>query len=176
MVTESRLDAQRLLTRWVLATFGGWLLGIVAVILLAEISEGMHIGNQFRVGLGMGWGVGFAQWRVARKWFGATSAWMWVSAAAMGLPFVLSDITGIMWGVKHSHSLWDLGQHPLEDTHADVLATNSAVGCCLGCRGHGVVCAHIRCHRLPRTTFPLDSRMIRLSITHHASTTRRRFL
>jgi hypothetical protein len=81
----------------VLATFAGWLLGIVALILLAEISEGIHFGNQFPVGLGMGWGVGFAQWRVARKWFGVTSAWMWVSTAAMGMPFILSDITPISW-------------------------------------------------------------------------------
>jgi hypothetical protein len=97
MATESRLDGQHLHRRWVLATFGGWLLGIVAVILLGGISEGIHFGDQFPVGIGMGWGVGFAQWRVARKWFGVTSAWMWVSAAALGMPFVLSDITVLSW-------------------------------------------------------------------------------
>jgi hypothetical protein len=104
LVTESRLDAQRLLTLWVLATFGGWLLGIVAVILLDGLSEAIHLGNQFPA-LGMGWGVGFAQWRVARKWFGVTSAWMWVSTAAIGTPFIVSDITGILWGVDERYFL-----------------------------------------------------------------------
>lgn len=97
MATESRPDAEHLLWRWVLATLGGWFLGLVAVILLGGISEGIHFGDQFPVGIGMGWGVGFAQWRVARKRFGLTSAWMWVSAAAMGMPFVLSDIAALSW-------------------------------------------------------------------------------
>ena len=98
MVTESQLIEQRYLKRWALATFGGWLLGIVAMILLDEIADVMqHRGNQFAVGLGMGWGVGFAQWRVAREWFGATSNWMWISTVAMGMPFLLTDVGALSW-------------------------------------------------------------------------------
>ncbi len=82
-----------------------FLVFMLAGILLAGMSEGMHVGNQFPVGLAMGWGVGFAQWRVGRKWFGVTSVWMWASTAAMGLPFVLSDITGILWGVDERYFL-----------------------------------------------------------------------
>ncbi len=97
MVTESQLIEQRYLKRWALATFGGWLLGIVAMILLDEIADVVHRGNQFAVGLGMGWGVGFAQWRVAREWFGATSNWMWISTVAMGMPFLLTDVGALSW-------------------------------------------------------------------------------
>jgi hypothetical protein len=92
MVTESQLIRRIFLKRWVLATFVGWLLGVVATILLDEISDGAHLGNQFAVGLGMGLGVGFAQWRIARKWFGVTSIWMWATVVAMGMPFVLTDV------------------------------------------------------------------------------------
>jgi hypothetical protein len=86
---------QRFFGRWVLATFGGWVLGVVLVLLLAAIGEGAHVGNQFAVGIGMGLGVGYAQWRVARKWFGATTQWIWASAVGMGTPFVLLDVLGI---------------------------------------------------------------------------------
>jgi len=92
MATASQIVGQHFFKRWVLATFGGWLLGVVVTILLAAISEGVHLGNQFAVGIGMGWGVGFAQWRIARKWFGATSLWMWATVVAMGMPFVLTDV------------------------------------------------------------------------------------
>lgn len=50
--------------------------------------------GQLLVGIGMGWSVGFAQWRVARHWFGASTQWMWASAVGMGTPFVLSDVLG----------------------------------------------------------------------------------
>jgi len=90
----------------VLATFGGWLLGIVAVILLAEISGLIHLGDQFAVGIGMGSGVGFVQWRVARKWFGASSGWMWASVVALGTPFVLTDVMAISWAVNEEVSLF----------------------------------------------------------------------
>ena len=97
MTSESQSIGQRYLIQWVLATFGGWLLGIVAVLLLSELSDAVHMGNQFAVGLGMGLSVGFAQWRIARKWFSATSEWMWYSAVAMALPFILTDVMAISW-------------------------------------------------------------------------------
>lgn len=92
-----RSSALRFFSRWVLATFGGWLLGVVVIVLLAAITEAVGLGNQSPVGIGMGLTVGYAQWRVARKWFGATSQWMWASASGMGTAFVLWDLTGARW-------------------------------------------------------------------------------
>jgi hypothetical protein len=80
--------------RWVLATVGGWLLGIVAIVLLAGLGDLVDLGDQFSVGIGMGSGVGYTQWRVARKWFGATTQWVWASVVGMGTPFLLSDVIG----------------------------------------------------------------------------------
>jgi hypothetical protein len=50
MAAESRLDAQHLLRRWVLATFGGWLLGIVAVILLGGYQRACTLETSFPLG------------------------------------------------------------------------------------------------------------------------------
>ena len=77
--------------RWVLATLGGWVLGVVLIVVLAEV---VRIGQEFALGVGMGLGVGFMQWRVARRWFGANSQWMWSTVVGLGLPFALSDVFG----------------------------------------------------------------------------------
>jgi hypothetical protein len=95
---ETRSNAQRFFGRWVLATFGGWLLGVVVSVLLDGIGELVHLGgDQWALGIGMGWSIGCAQWWVARKWFGTSSEWMWASVVGMGTPFVLSDLVGA-WG------------------------------------------------------------------------------
>jgi hypothetical protein len=95
---ETRSNAQRFFGRWVFATFGGWLLGVVVIVLLSGIGELVHLGgDQWAVGVGMGWSIGCAQWWVARKWFGTSSEWMWASVVGMGTPFVLSDLVGA-WG------------------------------------------------------------------------------
>jgi hypothetical protein len=83
--------------RWVLATVGGWLLGILLVVLLANRFEGIGVGGQFPLGIGMGLGVGYAQWRVARRWFGATSGWVWMSTVGMTTPFLVADLVGMWW-------------------------------------------------------------------------------
>lgn len=94
MHVETHSIPQRFFSRWALATFGGWVLGVVVVVLLAGIGELVGVGDQFAAGVGMGWSVGFAQWRIARKWFGATTQWMWASTVGIGTPFVLSDVFG----------------------------------------------------------------------------------
>jgi hypothetical protein len=53
------------------------------------LSEG-----QFALGLAMGATIGFLQWLVARRSFGATSVWFWASAIGMTLPFALCDLLG----------------------------------------------------------------------------------
>ena len=111
MGTESRSGAQRFFSRWVLATFGGWLLGVVVILLLADIGEIAGIGQQFSVGIGMGWSIGYAQWRIARKWFGATSDWMWASLVGMGTPFVLADVVGVSWSGDRSGEILILYLH-----------------------------------------------------------------
>jgi len=77
---------------WIVANFAGWLLGIIVVIALSTLQESTHIGNAVYLGAGMGWSVGFAQWLIARKWFDATSRWMWASTIGITAPFLFADL------------------------------------------------------------------------------------
>jgi hypothetical protein len=97
---HSQADRQ-FFTRWVRGTFAGWLLGFVFIILAAIAGDLIGMGqgeSQFIVGIGMGAGVGYAQGRMARQWFGATRRWAWATVIGMGVPFVASDFVGAVWG------------------------------------------------------------------------------
>jgi len=80
---------------WVRATFFGWMLGVVLVVLAAMAVD--WIGNgavdlQSVVGLGMGAGVGFTQGRVARRWLAGARHWVWTTLVGMTLPFAAFDL------------------------------------------------------------------------------------
>ncbi len=77
---------------WVVANSAGWVLGIIVVIALATLQESTHVGNAVYLGAGMGWSIGFAQWLIARKWFDATSRWMWASTIGITTPFLFADL------------------------------------------------------------------------------------
>jgi hypothetical protein len=87
-------DVQKpLLTQWLKATFLGWLLAFVAIIVLALIGEGLGLGgSQFFVGVGAGLGIGYTQARLLQKRFGTGLSWMWGSAIGMGISFTFFDI------------------------------------------------------------------------------------
>ena len=95
MDTEMQSPVLPFFRRWLLATFAGWILRVVLMILLDESAERIGVGNQFPVGVGMGLSIGYVQWRVGRKWFHATSEWMFASLVGMGMPFVLSDVFNV---------------------------------------------------------------------------------
>lgn len=98
-VSDLSIRSGRLLGRWVFASFWGLLLGVVLVVALASAWDLTGLGNtQFSVGLGVGAGIGFAQGRVARDWFGiALSRWIWTTALPLALPFVAADVAGALF-------------------------------------------------------------------------------
>jgi len=90
---ETRSNAQLFFGRCVLATFGGWVLGFVAIVLLVGVGNLVHIGgDEWTLGVGMGWSIGCTQWWVARRGFVPSSEWMGASVVGMGTPFVPSEI------------------------------------------------------------------------------------
>ena len=89
---ETTLQTKSLFVLWVVANSIGWVLGVIVVILLASLQEVVHFGNAVYVGAGMGFTVGLAQWLIARKWFGATSRWMWASTIGITTPFLFVDL------------------------------------------------------------------------------------
>lgn len=79
------------LTKWLVATTLGWLLGFVFVIVLAVVWDTLGGGAQFMVGVGMGAGVGWTQSRILRPWL-PPLPWLLVSTLGMGVPFLVQDI------------------------------------------------------------------------------------
>jgi hypothetical protein len=75
-------------TRWIRATFLGWILGVPLVALFAIIGENVRFGGAYVwVGLGMGAGVGIMQQRVLR-----TARWALACALGLALPMLAADI------------------------------------------------------------------------------------
>lgn len=82
------------ITRWALATFWGWLLGVIFILLLSSFLDSVGIENmQFYLGVGMGAGVGFTQWFFLKKNTTIKSkSWIWFSMFGMGIPFIILDL------------------------------------------------------------------------------------
>lgn len=77
---------------WIMACFWGWLIGIVLILLLSGMLEALGTEDlQFYVGLGMGAGVGLAQWLWLKRRFPVAPLWILLSALGMCLPFLLMD-------------------------------------------------------------------------------------
>ncbi|MBX2961542.1 MAG: hypothetical protein KF687_03465 [Cyclobacteriaceae bacterium] len=80
-------------SQWVKATFVGWFLGIVFILLLSGVFDGIGLeGFQFYIGLGAGGGVGLVQAWVLRINGKLNGAWLLTSVGGMGIPFALVDV------------------------------------------------------------------------------------
>ncbi len=84
--------------RWIRATFAGYILGFVLVIVGAIAGDliGMAEGQAI-VGIAMGAGIGYGQARMARQWLGDMRRWVLASMVGMGVPFVVFDIAATIW-------------------------------------------------------------------------------
>ncbi len=92
-VLDASSRGDRFLTRWIGATFGGWTVGFLLVLVLIALTSMVGLGNtQFPIGLGMGLGTGFLQARVLRGSVGDARRWWIASAAGLTAPFMVSDI------------------------------------------------------------------------------------
>lgn len=82
------------ITRWGMSTFGGWLLGVIFILLLSSALDSIGIEHmQFYLGVGMGAGVGFTQWLYLKKNTAVKNKnWIWFSVLGMGIPFIILDL------------------------------------------------------------------------------------
>ncbi|RMG44634.1 MAG: hypothetical protein D6718_09615 [Acidobacteria bacterium] len=101
MSARHRPAGREFFKRWVGATFAGWLLGFVFIVLAAAGGDLIGVGDgesQFIVGIAMGAGVGYAQGRVMRRRLDVTWGWVWASAIGLGVPVGAFDIATAVWG------------------------------------------------------------------------------
>ena len=83
-------------SRWIISTFLGWILGFLVILILAVGLDSIGIGNlQFFIGAGIGTGVGFMQWRTIRS-FVNNKKWIWYSAFGLTIPFLIFDLLNIL--------------------------------------------------------------------------------
>lgn len=89
----SKAEKQFSVGRWTLATFGGWFLGVILIMMLSGFLDSIGIeGMQFYLGLGMGAGVGFVQWLWLRKFVAVNALWILFSVLGMGVPIIILDL------------------------------------------------------------------------------------
>ena len=83
-------------SKWMKACIAGWFAGIALILILSSSFEGLGISNmQFFLGVGMGAGIGFAQWLVLKKAAGISKVWIGYSMLGLGLPFLIFDLLKI---------------------------------------------------------------------------------
>lgn len=68
------------------------MLGVVLILMLSSFLDSIGIEHmQFYLGIGMGAGVGLAQWFSLRRWHPVSLSWLWFSIIGMGIPFIIMD-------------------------------------------------------------------------------------
>ena len=115
--------------QWIKVTFWGWLLGVFLLIFLSSVLDACGIENmQFYIGIGMGTGVGFTQWRLLKKYCAMPLAWFYYSSLGMGLPFLILDFVmdkGVVYKLPLSVALGGLAIGCLQYQLLKKLSTNA---------------------------------------------------
>jgi len=85
--------------RWLLATFLGWVGGIILAIVLSYLIVNIFYPKETNliVGLVLGAVVGFAQMIAARRIVALTFRWVWGAAVGMGIPLLVAVIIDEIW-------------------------------------------------------------------------------
>jgi hypothetical protein len=84
--------------RWVRASFAGWALGFLLILVLIAVSGVIGLGStQFPVGLGMGLGVGAIQGGVMEHLGVRRVRWLRASALGLVAPFLVNDVLQLIW-------------------------------------------------------------------------------
>lgn len=79
--------------KWIQACSFGWFISILVILALSSLFDAAGIENlQFYLGIGMGAGVGFMQWRRLKAVAGIDNRWVWFSVIGLGTPFLVFDI------------------------------------------------------------------------------------
>jgi len=78
--------------KWLTYNFFGWFLGILLVLVLSSLFDAIGIEDvQFFIALGVGLGVGIAQWLVLKNIINIKTTWITVTIIGLTIPFLIVD-------------------------------------------------------------------------------------
>lgn len=91
-MSESFHEGPGLIRQWTIATWLGWVLGVVVLLVALVVGESFLPPSEFLIGICMGGGVGWMQGRVLAGEGVSKGEWTLVTMIGIGLPFILGDI------------------------------------------------------------------------------------
>ena len=99
MVTKVKDSSFGILGRWFIATLIGWVVGIIAAIVLSYAIVGLFFSESSNliVGLVLGAVVALAQMISVRRILPLTWRWVWGAAVGMGIPFIAAVVIDEIW-------------------------------------------------------------------------------
>jgi len=78
--------------KWLIYNFFGWLLGTLLVLILSSSFDTIGIEDlQFFVAIGIGLGIGIAQWLVLKNITDIKTTWISATIIGLTIPFLISD-------------------------------------------------------------------------------------
>lgn len=81
------------LKKWIIATFIGWFIGIVILLIISFAIDALGIKNlHFFIGIVMGLSVGFMQWQMLNNIIPINKKWIWYAMLGLTLPFLTLDL------------------------------------------------------------------------------------
>jgi len=79
--------------KWLIYNFFGWLLGTILVLIFSSTLDAIGVENlQFFIAVGIGLGIGIAQWLVLKKITSIKKTWISVTVIGLTIPFLIADI------------------------------------------------------------------------------------
>ncbi|MCP3933628.1 MAG: hypothetical protein GY705_31560 [Bacteroidetes bacterium] len=79
--------------KWLIYNSLGWLSGTILVLIFSSTFDAIGIENlQFIVAVGIGLGIGIAQWLVLKNIIALKTTWITVTVIGLTIPFLIADI------------------------------------------------------------------------------------
>lgn len=85
--------------RWLVATIIGWVVGMIAAIILSYLVVNLVYPKETNliVGLCLGAAVGLSQKIAVRRWMTLGHSWVWGAMVGIGIPFVVVVLLEELW-------------------------------------------------------------------------------
>lgn len=89
---------------WIWYNSLGWLLGMILLLGIAILGEALFAeklrGGQSVIGIGLGTGMGFMQWRYLKKFYNWPITWLWYSMLGFSGMYLFYDLLSIQFELK----------------------------------------------------------------------------